>query len=58
LPFASRPKAQAFDGIPRLALVRAYAQALGALFVHEPELGLAPPRLLRAIVGGTSALAG
>ena len=58
LPFASRPKAQAFDGIPRLELVRAYAQALGALFVREPELGLAPPRLLRALVGGTPALAG
>ncbi len=44
LPFASRPKARAFDGIPRLVLVRAYAEALGGLFLHEPELGLSPPR--------------
>jgi hypothetical protein len=44
LPFASRPKARAFDGIARRDLVRAYARALGGLFVHEPELGLSPPR--------------
>lgn len=44
LPFASRPKAMAFDGIPRLSLVRAYAEALGGLFVNDPELGLSPPR--------------
>ena len=54
LPFASRPKAQAFDGIPRLALVRAYAEALGALFVHAPELGLSPPRWLSALAGASA----
>ncbi|HEX6274939.1 MAG TPA: ferritin-like domain-containing protein [Polyangiaceae bacterium] len=43
LPFASRPKAQAFDGIERSTLVRAYAEALAGLFVNEPELGLKPP---------------
>ena len=57
LPFASRPKAFAFDGIPRLALVRAYAQALGGLFVNEPELGLAPPRWAAALFGTTPMLA-
>jgi hypothetical protein len=43
LPFASRPKAQAFDGIERLTLVRAYAEALAGLFVNDPELGIEPP---------------
>jgi hypothetical protein len=57
LPFASRPKAQAFDGIPRLVLVRAYAQALARLFVHEPELGLSPPRFITALFGATPVLA-
>jgi rubrerythrin len=56
LPFASRPKAIAFDGIPRLALVRAYAQALGGLFVHEPELGLSAPRWSIALFGTAPAL--
>lgn len=51
LPFASRPKAQAFDGIPRLALVRAYAEALGGLFVNEPDLGLKPPLWTRVLIG-------
>jgi hypothetical protein len=49
LPFASRPKAQAFDGIPRSTLVRAYAEALGGLFLNEPELGLTPPFWARAL---------
>jgi hypothetical protein len=49
LPFASRPKARAFDGIPRLVLVRAYAGALAGLFVREPELGLSPPRWFRSL---------
>lgn len=57
LPFASRPKAQAFDGLPRFVLVRAYAQALAGLFVNEPELGLAPPRWLTALLGRSLALA-
>ena len=51
LPFASRPKARAFDGIGRLELVRAYARALGGLFVNEPELGLSPPRWASALFG-------
>lgn len=57
LPFASRPKAFAFDGIPRLVLLRAYAQALGGLFVNEPELGLSPPRWATALFGATPLLA-
>jgi len=56
LPFASRPKARAFDGIPRLTLVRAYAQALAGLFVNEPELGLSPPRWATALFGATPVL--
>jgi hypothetical protein len=51
LPLASRPKAKAFDGIPTLALSRAYAEQLARLFLHEPELGLEPPRLLLALLG-------
>lgn len=57
LPFASRPKARAFDGLSRRVLVRAYAQALAGLFVNEPELGLAPPRFISALVGRLPALA-
>jgi hypothetical protein len=38
-------------------LVRAYAQALGGLFVNEPELGLAPPRWARALFGAAPMLA-
>jgi hypothetical protein len=57
LPFASRPKARAFDGIERLELVRAYAHALGGLFVHDPELGLSPPRWVTLLFGRTPALA-
>ena len=56
LPFASRPKAQAFDGIARLELVRAYARALGGLFVNEPELGLSPPRWASMLFGTTGVL--
>jgi hypothetical protein len=51
LPLASRPKAKAFDGIPTLALSRAYAEQLARLFLHEPELGLEPPRLVLALLG-------
>lgn len=46
LPFASRPKAKAFDGIETRALMRAYALELGRLFSREHDLDLAPPRLL------------
>jgi hypothetical protein len=56
LPFASRPKARAFDGIARLELVRAYARALAGLFVREPELGLSPPRWASLLIGTTPAL--
>jgi hypothetical protein len=51
LPLASRPKAQAFDGITTRELMRAYAEYLGRLFASEPELGLEPPRLLLWLVG-------
>jgi hypothetical protein len=51
LPLASRPKAQAFDGIGTLALSRAYARELGRLFADEPDLGLGPPRWLLALLG-------
>lgn len=46
LPFASRPKAQAFDRIERAELSRAYAEQLGRVFLGEPELGLLPVRWL------------
>src|SRR5690606_23766108 len=51
LPFASRPKAQAFDGVGRWELVRAYAIALGSLFANEPELGFRPFRPLLWLLG-------
>jgi hypothetical protein len=51
LPLASRPKAKAFDGIGVRDLARAYAEYLGRLFANEPELGLAPPRLLLRMLG-------
>lgn len=51
LPLASRPKAKAFDGIPTLALARGYAEQLARLFLHEPELGLEPPRLVLSLLG-------
>ena len=46
LPLASRPKAQAFDGISTRALMRAYALELGRLFAREHDLRLTPPKLL------------
>ncbi|MFZ5889709.1 MAG: ferritin-like domain-containing protein [Myxococcota bacterium] len=51
LPLASRPKAQAFDRIPTLELVRGYARMLDAVFAQTPELGLHPPRLLLWALG-------
>jgi hypothetical protein len=51
LPLASRPKAQAFDGIVTADLARAYARMLAALFSGRPELGLHPPRLLLWALG-------
>lgn len=43
LPWASRPKAKAFDRIEASDLARAYAEQLAILFLSEPELGLTPP---------------
>jgi hypothetical protein len=54
LPFASRPKAQAFDKITARELRRAYAEQLARLFAHEPTLGLKPPRALLFLLGLTS----
>jgi hypothetical protein len=51
LPWASRPKARAFDRIPTLTLARAYAEELDALFADRPELGFRSPRLLMALLG-------
>jgi hypothetical protein len=51
LPFASRPKARAFDGIGRRELIRAYARELGRLFAREPDLGLEPPRAVLWALG-------
>jgi hypothetical protein len=51
LPLASRPKAQAFDRIPTLALARAYARELAGLFDDDPELGFRPPALLLSLLG-------
>ena len=51
LPLASRPKAQAFDHIGRLELMRAYGRALCAVFEHEPDLGLTPPYVLLRLLG-------
>lgn len=58
LPWASRPKAKAFDHIPALALARAYAEELDALFADRPELGFRSPRLLMKLLGAVRARAG
>jgi hypothetical protein len=55
LPLASRPKAKAFDGISTAELAREYARHLARLFEREPELGLAPPRLVLWALGVKSA---
>lgn len=44
----SRHRAEAFDGIPRAVLSRAYATELSRLFMEEEDLGLAPSRALLA----------
>jgi hypothetical protein len=51
LPLASRPKAQAFDGVSARDLQRGYARALAALFLDRPELGLEPPWWLLRLLG-------
>jgi hypothetical protein len=51
LPLASRPKAQAFDGIATRDLMRAYALELGRLFAREHDFALKPPALLLRLLG-------
>lgn len=51
LPWASRPKAKAFDHIERADLSRAYAEQLGRVFAGEPSLGLTPPGWLLRLFG-------
>ncbi|MCL2726647.1 MAG: ferritin-like domain-containing protein [Polyangiaceae bacterium] len=48
---ASRRRTKVFDNIPFDTLARAYAEQLGKLFVHAPDLGLTPSRALLATVG-------
>jgi hypothetical protein len=55
LPVFSRPKVYAFDGIPTLTLMRAYARALALLFKNAPELGLSVPSWLLALLQVTAA---
>jgi hypothetical protein len=47
----SRRRAEAFDGIPRSVLARAYATELSRLFLEEHDLGLAPSGPLLAALG-------
>lgn len=51
LPLASRPKAQAFDGISVRDLSRGYAEQLASLFLNEPQLGLEPPAWVLKTLG-------
>jgi hypothetical protein len=48
---ASRRRAQAFDGIPFRELSTAYAEHLGRLFLHEPDLALTPSSTLLRLFG-------
>jgi hypothetical protein len=48
---ASRRRTKVFDNIDFRTLARAYAEQLGKLFVHAPDLGLTPSRALLATVG-------
>ena len=48
---ASRRRAQRFDLIPFPVLARAYGEQLGRLFVQEPDLGLAPSRIVLRALG-------
>jgi hypothetical protein len=48
---ASRRRAREFDQISFRTLARAYAEHLGRLFVHAPDLGFTPSRALLATVG-------
>jgi hypothetical protein len=44
--YPSRRRAEAFDGIPRAVLARAYATELSRLFLEERDLGLEPSAAL------------
>jgi hypothetical protein len=48
---ASRRKAAAFDRIPFPELATAYAEHLGRLFLHEPDLGFTPSATLLRLFG-------
>ena len=48
---ASRRRALAFDRIPLAELSKAYAEHLARLFLHEPDLALAPSTLLLGLFG-------
>jgi hypothetical protein len=48
---ASRRVAESFDHISFRELSTAYAENLGRLFLHQPDLGLQPPRALLALLG-------
>jgi hypothetical protein len=48
---ASRRRALAFDRIPFRELAGAYAEHLGRLFLHEPDLRLTPPEPLLRLFG-------
>ena len=49
--WASRRRALAFDHIPFEELSRAYAEFLARLFLHEPDLDLAPPAWVLRLFG-------
>jgi rubrerythrin len=51
LPWASRPKARAFDQLGAIALSKAYAEALHKVFDSAPELGLRLPRWPERVLG-------
>ncbi len=49
--YASRRRAKAFDNIPFPTLAKAYAEHLGRLFLHEPDLRFTPPSSLLWLMG-------
>ncbi len=49
--YASRRRARAFDNISFPTLARAYAEHLGRLFLHEPDLAFRPPEPLLWMCG-------
>ena len=48
---ASRRRAERFDRIPFGELATAYAEHLGRLFLHEPDLRFSPPSFLLRLCG-------